>query len=45
MPMPKEGDPAPPLVLPDQDGRPFDLRSLKGRPVAVFFYPRAATPG
>jgi protein SCO1/2 len=29
--------PAPPLRLTDQDGRPFDLASLRGEPVLVFF--------
>jgi protein SCO1/2 len=29
--------PAPPLRLTDQDGRPFDLASLRGEPVIVFF--------
>jgi protein SCO1/2 len=29
--------PAPPLRLTDQDGRPFDLVSLRGRPVFVYF--------
>ena len=29
--------PAPPLRLTDQDGNPFDLASLAGRPVLVFF--------
>jgi len=29
--------PAPPLVLTDQDGRSFDLASLRGRPVLVYF--------
>ena len=28
---------APPLRLADQEGRPFDLASLRGRPVLVFF--------
>jgi protein SCO1/2 len=28
---------APPLTLTDQDGRPFDLVSLRGRPVFVYF--------
>ena len=28
---------APPLVLTDQDGRPFDLASLRGGPVFVYF--------
>ena len=29
--------PRPPLRLTDQDGRPFDLASLRGEPVLVFF--------
>jgi protein SCO1/2 len=29
--------PAPPLQLTDQDGRPFDLAAMRGRPVLVFF--------
>jgi protein SCO1/2 len=29
--------PAPPLQLTDQEGRPFDLASLRGTPVLVFF--------
>ena len=29
--------PAPTLQLTDQDGRPFDLASMRGRPVLVFF--------
>ncbi len=28
---------APPLVLTDQDGKPFDLASLRGQPVFVYF--------
>lgn len=45
MPMPVEGDPAPRLRLASHDGTAVDLAKLKGRPVVVFFYPRAATPG
>ncbi len=29
--------PAPPLALSDQDGQPFTLESLRGRPVLLFF--------
>jgi len=29
--------PAPDLLLTDQDGRPFDLASLRGKPVLVYF--------
>jgi protein SCO1 len=32
-----EVKPAPPLQLTDQDGQPFDLASLAGRPALVFF--------
>ena len=39
------GQPAPPLSLLDQHGQPFDLASLRGRRVLVFFYPKANTPG
>jgi peroxiredoxin Q/BCP len=45
MPMPTDGDRAPRLVLADPEGRLHDLAALEGRPVVVFFYPRAATPG
>ncbi len=44
-PMPVEGDPAPPLDLPSQDGSRVRLSDFKGRPVVVFFVPKAATPG
>ena len=39
------GDPAPPFSLPDQDGTVRTLSDFKGRPVLVYFYPRADTPG
>jgi peroxiredoxin Q/BCP len=39
------GDPAPPISLPDQDGTVRTLSEFKGRPVLVYFYPRADTPG
>src|SRR5215831_13165391 len=41
----KPGDPAPAFTLPDQDGRPVDLASYRGRRVLVYFYPRDDTPG
>ena len=34
---PIEGTPAPPLELPDLDGRLVVLRELRGRPVLVSF--------
>ena len=39
-----EGAPAPSLDLPTDGGGRISLASLKGRPVVVFFYPKADTP-
>jgi peroxiredoxin Q/BCP len=39
------GDPAPDFELPDQDGEPVRLSSLRGGTVVVYFYPKADTPG
>jgi peroxiredoxin Q/BCP len=39
------GDEAPDFELPDQDGRAVRLSDLRGRPVVVYFYPKADTPG
>jgi peroxiredoxin Q/BCP len=39
------GDQAPDFTLPDQDGREVALSSLRGRPVVLYFYPKADTPG
>jgi peroxiredoxin Q/BCP len=39
------GDAAPEFALPDQDGREVKLSDLRGRPVVVYFYPKADTPG
>lgn len=44
-PMPAEGEKAPPLDLPAHDGSRVRLSSLRGRPVVLFFVPKAATPG
>jgi peroxiredoxin Q/BCP len=40
-----EGDTAPDFELPDQEGNPVQLSSLRGRRVVLYFYPRADTPG
>ncbi len=40
-----QGDTAPDFELPDQDGNPVELSSLRGRPVVLYFYPKASTPG
>jgi len=39
------GESAPDFTLPNQDGEPVTLSSLRGRPVVLYFYPRADTPG
>ncbi len=39
------GDQAPDFELPDQDGRIVKLSDFRGQPVAVYFYPKADTPG
>ena len=36
---------APDFTLPDQNGEPVTLSALKGKPIVLFFYPRADTPG
>ncbi len=37
--------PAPDFTLPNQDGEPVTLSSLRGRRVVLYFYPKADTPG
>lgn len=39
------GHPAPEVSGQDQDGKPVQLKSLRGKPVVVYFYPRDGTPG
>jgi len=39
------GDVAPPFTLPDADGTLVSLSDFAGRPVIVYFYPAAMTPG
>jgi peroxiredoxin Q/BCP len=41
----KPGDPAPPIHLQTDTGADFDLASLRGKKVVLYFYPRASTPG
>ncbi len=40
-----EGQPAPDIELPDQDGQTVRLSDLKGAPVVLYFYPKDDTPG
>jgi thioredoxin-dependent peroxiredoxin len=39
------GDQAPDFTLPDQNGEFITLSSFRGRPVVLYFYPKADTPG
>lgn len=41
----KPGDKAPDVTLLDQDGKQVSLSDFAGRPLMVFFYPKALTPG
>jgi peroxiredoxin Q/BCP len=41
----KEGDTAPAIHVEDDKAQPFDLASLKGKNVVLYFYPKADTPG
>lgn len=45
MPEVTEGQPAPVLDLPTDGGGRVSLAALKGKPVVVYFYPKADTPG
>src|SRR5947209_7709667 len=40
-----EGDIAPDFDLPNQDGEQVGLSDLSGKPVVLYFYPKADTPG
>jgi thioredoxin-dependent peroxiredoxin len=39
------GQQAPSFTLPNQDGAPVSLTDFRGRPVVLYFYPKADTPG
>lgn len=43
--MPAEGDKAPAFKLPASTGGDVSLKDYQGKPVVVYFYPRADTPG
>jgi thioredoxin-dependent peroxiredoxin len=44
MPM-NVNDKAPDFTLPDENGKEISLKSLRGKTVVLYFYPRADTPG
>jgi peroxiredoxin Q/BCP len=41
----QEGKPAPDFTLEADDGTKVALSALRGKPVVLFFYPKADTPG
>jgi peroxiredoxin Q/BCP len=41
----EEGTPAPSFSLPSDSGEIVSLKSLRGRPVVLYFYPKDDTPG
>jgi len=45
MPNLQPGDPAPAISLQTDSGEPFELSSLHGKNVVLYFYPKADTPG
>jgi peroxiredoxin Q/BCP len=45
MPTPQECAPAPPISLQTDSGEPFELSSLNGKNVVLYFFPKADTPG
>jgi peroxiredoxin Q/BCP len=38
-------DKVPDIKVPDENGNPVSLRDFRGKPVVLFFYPKADTPG
>jgi peroxiredoxin Q/BCP len=38
-------DKAPDFTLPDEEGKTVSLKDYRGKPVVLFFYPKANTSG
>ena len=41
----KEGAKAPDFTLENENGEPVSMKSLRGKDVVLFFYPKHDTPG
>jgi peroxiredoxin Q/BCP len=41
----KVNDKVPEISLPDENGNTVALKQFRGKPVILFFYPKADTPG
>jgi peroxiredoxin Q/BCP len=39
------GDKAPDTSVPNEEGKPVSLKDFRGKPVVLFFFPKADTPG
>ena len=39
------GDKAPEISVPNEDGQSVSLKNFRGKPVVLFFFPKADTPG
>ena len=39
------GDKVPDISVPNQDDKPVSLKDFRGKPVVLFFFPKADTPG
>jgi len=39
------GDRVPEIAVPNQEGQPVSLSDFRGKPVVLFFFPKADTPG
>jgi thioredoxin-dependent peroxiredoxin len=38
-------DKAPAFTVPDEEGKPVSLKNFLGKPIVLFFFPKADTPG
>jgi len=41
----KIGDQVPDISVPNENGQPVSLKDFRGKPVILFFFPKADTPG
>lgn len=41
----KIGDQVPDIKVPNENGQPVSLKDFRGKPVILFFFPKADTPG
>ena len=39
------GDKVPDINVPNEEGKPVSLKDYRGKPIVLFFFPKADTPG